>query len=281
MHSNAPASNTHGSLCFIGGGNMGRSLIGGLIGKGFPAQRIVAVDPSTSTRDGLAHDFGIRTSATACEVLAEAGLVLLAVKPQVMREVCQSLSSTLPAAAVAVSIAAGITTTQLDGWLGGNSAIVRAMPNTPALLGVGATGLFANARVSDAQRLLASDVLDAVGISVWLDSEAQMDVVTALSGSGPAYVFLLAEAMQSAAIALGLPDSAARALASQTCLGAGRMLVESGEDAATLRQRVTSPGGTTQAALESFMRDQFPDIVARAITAATERGAQLSAQAGA
>ena len=270
----------HGNLVFIGGGNMGRSLIGGLVARGIDPARIAVVDPTAAVREGLVSDFGIQTFATADAAMPDAALVLLAVKPQIMRTVCQALATELPDSAVAVSIAAGITTAQLDGWLGGDRAIVRAMPNTPALLGAGATGLHANTRVTTEQRLLASVVLDAVGISVWLEDEAHMDVVTALSGSGPAYFFLLAEAMQAAAVELGLPEAAARALAAQTCLGAGRMLVESDEDAATLRQRVTSPGGTTQAALDSLVGEQFEAIVARALACATRRGAELSAQAG-
>lgn len=265
---------------FIGGGNMGRSLIGGLIARGIGAERITVVDPTAATREGLIHDFGIQATADATTVLPGSALVLLAVKPQVMREVCGGLASVFPADAVAVSIAAGITTGQLETWLGGNRAVVRAMPNTPALLGAGATGLCANARTTPAQRLLAGTALDAVGLSVWLEDEQQMDVVTALSGSGPAYFFLLVEALQAAAQAQGLPEAAARALAAQTCLGAGRMLVESGEAAADLRHRVTSPGGTTQAALESFQRDNFEAIVARAVAAAVQRGAELSRQAG-
>lgn len=280
MSSSVLPTGSDGLLVFIGGGNMGRSLIGGLISRGAPASRIVAVDPSATARDGLAAEWGIRTAEDAIGVLPEAALVMLAVKPQVMKPVCQALAPRFPASAVAVSIAAGITTAQLDAWLGGDRAVVRAMPNTPALLGAGATGLYANARVLPPQRALADAVLGAVGACVWIADEAHMDLVTALSGSGPAYFFLLVEAMQAAAQALGMPPEAARALAAQTCLGAGRMLSESGEDAATLRQRVTSPGGTTQAALESFGRDGFSEIVARAIGAAAQRGAELSAQAG-
>lgn len=276
----APAADAKATLLFIGGGNMGRSLIGGLIARGTPPARIVAVDPSPTARDGLAAEFGIRTAQDAADALPEAALVMLAVKPQVMKPVCESLAGKFPSDAVAVSIAAGIRTEQLDAWLGGTRAVVRAMPNTPALLGAGATGLFANARVSAPQRALAERVLGAVGACVWIGQEAHMDLVTALSGSGPAYFFLLTEAMQAAAQRLGLPPDAARLLAAQTCLGAGRMLSESGEDAATLRQRVTSPGGTTQAALESFERDGFADLVARAIEAAALRGTELSAQAG-
>lgn len=269
-----------GTLAFIGGGNMGRSLIGGLIARGIAPGRIVVADPSDTARGKLIADFGIRAVAHASEAIHDAALVLLAVKPQVMRDVCQSLAVDFPERSVAVSIAAGITTIQLDTWLGGGRAVVRAMPNTPALLGAGATGLYANARTTPEQRQLASAVLGAVGICEWLDKESLVDVVTALSGSGPAYFFLLAEAMQTAAVELGLPESTARTLAAQTCLGAGRMLVEAGEDAATLRQRVTSPGGTTQAALDCFAHEGLRAIVARALDAATRRGAELSAQAG-
>lgn len=269
-----------GTLAFIGGGNMGRSLIGGLITRGIAPDRIVVTDPSDTAREKLVADFGIRSSAHASDAVQGAALVLLAVKPQVMRDVCQALASDFPGNAVAVSIAAGITTTQLDTWLGGDRAVVRAMPNTPALLGAGATGLYANARTTPEQRDLADAVLGAVGLCEWLDSEHLVDVVTALSGSGPAYFFLLTEAMQAAAMELGLPASTARTLAAQTCFGAGRMLTEAGEDAATLRQRVTSPGGTTQAALDCFAHHEFHAIVARALDAATRRGAQLSTQAG-
>lgn len=267
-------------IVFIGGGHMGRSLIGGLIAQGLAPEHIGVVDPSEAVRADLSTDFGIQGTDQAAEAVADAALVMLAVKPQVMREVCQALAPCFPDGAVAVSIAAGITVTQLDAWLGGQRAIVRAMPNTPALLGVGASGLFANARVTAAQRALADRVLGAVGLGVWVESETHMDVVTALSGSGPAYFFLLTEAMQAAAQKLGLAENAARILATQTALGAGRMLIESGKDAATLRQQVTSPGGTTQAALERFARDGFADLVERALQAAAERGAALSAQAG-
>lgn len=280
MNDNTHPPLSEGNLIFIGGGNMGRSLVGGLVARGVAPGRITVADPVAAARDGLVSDFGVQACADATQAMRAADLVLLAVKPQVMREVCQSLAPAFPASAVAVSIAAGITTAQLDVWLGGGRAVVRAMPNTPALLGAGATGLYANARTTTAQRLLAGVVLDAVGISVWLQDEAQMDVVTALSGSGPAYFFLLTEALQAAAVELGLPEAAARALAAQTCLGAGRMLVEADEDAASLRQRVTSPGGTTQAALASFAQDEFDAIVARAVAAATRRGAELATQAG-
>ena len=222
-------------------------------------------------RESLARDFSIAAHASNTEAARDANVIVLAVKPQVMKQVCADLRETVQSThALIVSIAAGITIDQLDRWLGGNVAIVRCMPNTPALIGAGATGLCANARVTSEQRALAQRVVDAVGLSRWIDDESSMDTVTALSGSGPAYFFLLVEALENAAAAQGLPRETARELAAQTCLGAGRMLRESDVDAAELRRRVTSPNGTTQAALESFAADGFADIVARAVAAATQ-----------
>jgi len=267
-------------IAFIGGGNMARSLIGGLIARGAAPSAIRVCEPNEDLRTAMARDFSVAVFADNAEAVRDAGLIVFAVKPQVMKPVCEALATVFPANALALSIAAGITTAQMDRWLGGERAIVRSMPNTPALLGAGATGLFANARVDAKQRELAQAVLGAVGVTAWIDSETLMDTVTAVSGSGPAYFFLLAEALQAAAVAQGLSEEAARALVVQTCAGAGRMLAESGEDAATLRQRVTSPGGTTQAALESFTASGFADIVAKAVAAATTRGTELSAKAG-
>jgi pyrroline-5-carboxylate reductase len=177
-----------------------------------------------------------------------------------------------------ISIAAGVRLDQLERWFGAHLPIVRCMPNTPSLIGAGATGLCANARVSPPQKAQAQHILDAVGVTRWIDEEALMDTVTGLSGSGPAYFFALVEALEDAAVAQGLPRDTARALAAQTCLGAGRMLVESGEAPGELRRRVTSPNGTTQAALESFAADGLPRIAARAVAAATRRGAELAAE---
>ncbi len=266
------------TVAFIGGGNMARSLIGGLVARGFPVTGIRVAEPVAELREALRADFGVQVFEQAAAAADGAGTWVLAVKPQVLREVCATLQ---PLAQVlrplVVSIAAGITAMQLERWLGGDLAVVRTMPNTPALLGAGVTGLYANARVDDAGRERTDTLLSAAGKTVWLDDEARMDAVTALSGSGPAYVFLLAEAMQAAGEAEGLPAQAARALALQTILGAARMLTE-GDDAATeLRRRVTSPGGTTQAAIETFEAGGFRELVAAAIHAATERGRQLSA----
>jgi pyrroline-5-carboxylate reductase len=267
-----------GSIAFIGGGNMARSLIGGLVARGTPATSIRVAEPMADLRDALSRDFGVLTFTDNAAAVVSTTAWVLAVKPQVMREVCEALADAAQATRpLIVSIAAGITSAQLERWLGGNIAVVRTMPNTPALLGAGVTGLFANDRVDAAQRARAASLLDATGRTVWIEDEAHMDAVTAVSGSGPAYVFLLAEAMQAAGEAEGLSAEAARTLVQHTILGAARMLIENVEAPAELRRRVTSPGGTTQAAIETFEAGDFRELVARAIRAATERGQQLSA----
>ena len=267
-----------GTVAFIGGGNMARSLIGGLVARGVPATSIRVAEPMAELRESLTRDFGIHTFTDNITAAANASTWVLAVKPQVMRAVCEALA---PFAQVTrpliVSIAAGITAAQLERWLGGNLAVVRTMPNTPSLLGAGVTGLFANDRVTAGQRTQAADLLEAAGRNVWIDNEALMDAVTAVSGSGPAYVFLLAEAMQAAGEAEGLSSEAARTLVQHTLLGAARMLIENDEMPSELRRRVTSPGGTTQAAIERFEAGAFRELVADAIKAATDRGRELSA----
>ena len=269
---------TFPTIAFIGGGNMVRSLVAGLVAQGCDPADIRVAEPVDALRDALAGDFGINAFATAAEAVAGAHAWVFAVKPQVMRTVCESLAPLAQAEKpLVVSVAAGITSAQLGHWLGGGLGVVRAMPNTPALLGAGATGLHANAAVDANGRSTAERLLAATGPTTWIEDESQMDAVTALSGSGPAYVFLLAEAMIAAGVAEGLPRDAAQALALQTVLGAARMLVESGEAPDELRKRVTSPSGTTHAALESFEHVGFSAIVARAIHAARVRGGELSA----
>ena len=266
------------TIAFIGGGNMVRSLVGGLVAQGCDPATIRVAEPIDPVRESLAGDFGIKAYPTAAEAVEGAHVWMFAVKPQVMRTVCESLAPLAQAEKpLVVSVAAGISGVQIEHWLGGGLGVVRAMPNTPALLGAGATGLFANTNVDANGRAVAEQLLASAGPTTWIADEMQMDAVTALSGSGPAYVFLLAEAMIAAGEAEGLPPDAARALALQTVLGAARMLTESGEAPDELRKRVTSPNGTTQAALESFERDGFRAIVARAIHAARERGRELSA----
>ncbi len=267
-----------GTLAFIGGGNMARSLIGGLVARGHDPARIRVAEPVQPLREALAADFGVAVFEDGAQAVEGASTWVLATKPQVLKPVCEALADAAQAARpLVVSIAAGITAGQLQRWLGGGIAVVRTMPNTPALLGAGVTGLFASARVDDAGRTLAERLLAAAGPTVWIADEAMMDAVTAVSGSGPAYVFLLAEAMIDAGIAEGLPADAARTLALQTILGAARMLTESDVDAAELRRRVTSPNGTTQAALDAFEAGGFRALVAKAIHAARVRGAELSA----
>jgi pyrroline-5-carboxylate reductase len=274
----ASAASPTREIAFIGGGNMARSMIGGLLARGWGASRIHVADPYAPTRDALAADFGVGVHAVNLEAASRAGVWVLAVKPQMLHAVAASLAELAQRQRpLLVSIAAGITTAQLSRWFGGGLAVIRAMPNTPALLGAGATGLYANAEVTPAQRALVDELLAATGITCWVGHEALMDPVTALSGSGPAYLFLFAEALQAAAEAQGMTPEVARTLTLQTIHGAARMLLESGEDAAELRRRVTSPDGTTQAALESFEAAGFREVVARAIAAATRRGGELSA----
>ena len=266
------------TIAFIGGGNMARSLIGGLIARGTAPADIRVSEPVDALRDALARDFGVSAGADNAEAVGRAGLWVLAVKPQVLRMVCEALAPLAQAQRpLVVSIAAGITATQLQRWLGGGVAVVRAMPNTPAQLGAGVTGLFASTEVDANGRERAAKLLSSAGKTVWIESETLMDAVTAVSGSGPAYIFLLAEAMEAAALSEGLPAESARTLVLETVLGAARMLTESGEDPAELRRRVTSPGGTTQAAIETFEAGGLRNLVASAIRNATERGRQLSA----
>ncbi|HUW52208.1 MAG TPA: pyrroline-5-carboxylate reductase [Rhodanobacter sp.] len=266
-------------ITFVGGGNMARSLIGGLLKTGMAASSISVAEPLAEARQTLGREFGVACYAENRLAAAEAEVIVLAVKPQIMPAIGNELRDPLQRnRPLLISIAAGVRLDQLARWFGSGLPIVRCMPNTPALIGAGATGLCANGRVSPEQKAQAQHILDAAGITRWVDDEALMDTVTAISGSAPAYFFALVEALEEAAVAQGLPRETARALASQTCLGAGRMLVEGGEDPAVLRQRVTSPNGTTQAALESFTADGLPRVVARAVAAATRRGVELAVE---
>ena len=265
-------------LAFIGGGNMARSLIGGLLKTGVAPATLSVAEPLAEARQALGRDFGIACYAESRLAVAEAEVIVLAVKPQVMPAIHADLRDILQRnRPLLISIAAGVRLDQLERWFGA-LPIVRCMPNTPALIGAGATGLCANARVSPPQRAQAQHILDAAGLTRWVDDEALMDTVTGISGSAPAYFFALVEALEDAAVAQGMDRGTARALAAQTCLGAGRMLVESGEAPGELRRRVTSPNGTTQAALESFAADGLPAIVAHAVAAATRRGGELAAE---
>ena len=266
-------------IAFIGAGNMASSLIGGLLAQGVPASQIRASDPYAEQRAKVAGEFGIELFEDNAKACAGADIIVLSVKPQGMKAVCAALAPHLNANQLIVSIAAGINCASLGAWLG-ERPIVRCMPNTPALLGQGASGLFANAQVSPAQKDQAQRLCQAVGLTLWLDLEAQIDAVTALSGSGPAYFFLLIEAMSAAGQKLGLNPQDAAQLAQHTALGAARMACESTVEAAELRRRVTSPGGTTAAAIGAFQDGGFAALVEHAMRAAAERSAQMSIELG-
>ncbi len=269
------------TICFIGGGNMASSLIGGLISQDYPATNIIVTDPDSKKRQSLQQHYGIRTDTDNTAAVNQSQVIVLAVKPQVLRDVCIALSDQVqPGQHLIISIAAGIRSTDIDRWLGHQNSIVRCMPNTPSLIQAGATGLYANERCSDTQKQLADDILSSAGINLWVDREALLDAVTAVSGSGPAYFFMFMEAMQSAGEKLGLDSTSAARLAQQTALGAARMAVESDDSPATLRERVTSKGGTTAAALASFEKNQFHRIVEEALTAARDRAIELADELG-
>ncbi len=270
---------TTATLAFIGAGNMAGSIIGGLISNGYDPDHIIASDPGQETLQSLKERFGIKAATDNNMAVLEADVVILAVKPQVMKTVVTALAPSLQAAKpMLVSIAAGITIDSLDNWSGGNLPIIRCMPNTPALVGCGASGLYANPKVSEAQKTLAETIMNAVGISRWLDSESAIDAVTALSGSGPAYFFLLMESMIDAGKQLGLSPDTASALTLQTALGAARMVMEGDVDAAEQRRRVTSPGGTTEQALNTFEQGEFRALVQSALDAAEQRSQELAKQ---
>ncbi|EPL14747.1 pyrroline-5-carboxylate reductase [Pseudomonas sp. CF161] len=266
-------------IAFIGAGNMAASLIGGLRAKGLDAAQIRASDPGAETRARVQAEHGIEVFADNAEAIQGADVIVLAVKPQAMKAVCEALRPSLRASQLVVSIAAGITCASMNNWLGAQP-IVRCMPNTPALLRQGVSGLFATAQVSAEQRQQAQELLSAVGIALWLDEEQQLDAVTAVSGSGPAYFFLLIEAMTAAGEKLGLPREIAAQLTLQTALGAAHMAVSSEVDAAELRRRVTSPAGTTEAAIKSFQAGGFEALVEKALGAAAHRSAEMAEQLG-
>lgn len=266
-------------IAFIGAGNMAASLIGGLRAQGVEADSIRASDPGAETRGKIAAEHGIAVFAENALAVEGADVVLIAVKPQAMKAVCEALRPSLKPHQLVVSIAAGITCASMKNWLG-EQPIVRCMPNTPALLRQGVSGLYATEQVNEAQRAQAEQLLSAVGIALWLEEEQQLDAVTAVSGSGPAYFFLLIEAMTAAGVKLGLPQDVAAQLTQQTALGAALMATGSDVDAAELRRRVTSPAGTTEAAIKSFQAGGFEALVETALTAAAHRSAEMAEQLG-
>ena len=266
-------------IAFIGAGNMAASLIGGLRAKGLDAAQIRASDPGEETRARVSAEHGIEVFADNADAIQGVDVIVLAVKPQAMKAVCEAIRPSLKPNQLVVSIAAGITCASMNNWLGAQP-IVRCMPNTPALLRQGVSGLFATSEVSAEQRQQAEELLSAVGIALWLNEEQQLDAVTAVSGSGPAYFFLLIEAMTAAGVKLGLPADIAAQLTVQTALGAAHMAVASDVDAAELRRRVTSPAGTTEAAIKSFQAGGFEALVEKALGAAAHRSAEMAEQLG-
>lgn len=269
-----------GEIVFIGGGNMGRALLGGLIADGVPTGQLAAAELDAARRAALADELGMRTAAQGHELVADASVVVLAVKPQVLRDVVQGLAGQFDAhRPLVVSIVAGVTEADIDAWLGGDFPIVRCMPNTPALVRQGISALHANARVSADQRTQVERILGAVGSVVWVPEETQLDAVTAVSGSGPAYFFAVMEAMEQAGVALGLAPDVSRQLTLQTALGAAILATQSADPPAVLRAQVTSPGGTTQAALQVLQAGGLAALFKDALTAAHRRAGELARQA--
>ncbi|MBQ57296.1 MAG: pyrroline-5-carboxylate reductase [Pseudomonadaceae bacterium] len=266
-------------IAFIGAGNMAASLIGGMRAQGVGAESIRASDRGAEQREKISAQYGIDVFASNAEAINGVDVIVLSIKPQAMKEVCLDLAPHIKDGQLIVSIAAGISSASLANWLG-ERAIVRCMPNTPALLRQGVSGLYANPQVSVEQRQQAEQLLSAVGLALWLDEEHLIDAVTAVSGSGPAYFFLLIEAMTAAGEKLGLPRETAEKLTQQTALGAAQMAIASDVDAAELRRRVTSPAGTTEAAIKTFQAGGFEALVDAALNAAAQRSAELAEQLG-
>lgn len=272
----------HTKIGFIGGGNMAASLIGGLIADGTSPSQIRVADPEAARLVSLEQQFAIQTAPDNTALVAESEVVVLAVKPQVMREVCQQVSTAVQQRhPLIISVAAGIRIGDIDRWLGDDNAIVRTMPNTPALVQCGATALYANTRVSEQQHEIAERIMRAVGLTQWLENEPMMDAVTALSGSGPAYFFLVIEALEEAGRKLGLSAENSRLLALQTAFGAAKMALESSESAAELRRRVTSPGGTTERAIGILEQGELRDLFEQALSGARDRAQELAEALGA
>lgn len=264
-------------IAFMGCGNMAQSLISGLVESGFDRTHIWATDRNPDKREHVKSKFGIETESDNIKAATLADVLILAVKPKDMRALVIELKDIIPTDKLfTISIATGIQTHHLERWIGSHVSIVRAMPNTPALLRVGATGLYANAKVTEEQKNIAESLLRAVGITVWIDHEQEMDIIAALSGSGPAYFFLMMEALQQSATKLGLSNETARLLTLQTALGAARMALESDINLEALRKKVASPGGITECALQNLESGGIRALFNNALTSAKERSIEIS-----
>lgn len=268
------------TLAFIGGGNMARALIGGLLARGWSRDRIIVADPVAAQRETLERTYGVRTAADNASAARDADIIMLAVKPQQMRNAVGQIKVVIERIRpLLISIAAGIRASDIQRWTGG-IPVVRCMPNRPAVQGCGITGLYAPAEVPVADRRLAEDILSAVGATLWLEQESHMDIVTAVSGSGPAYFFLLIECLEQAGICLGLAAEVSRKLAIETAHGSGAVARAAAEAPATLREQVTSKGGTTAAALQVMEAHHIRETLLEAVAAATRRGAELADEFG-
>jgi len=256
---------------------MATSLIGGLIANHYPADHITVAEPDAEKLKLQQENYQVNISTDNNQAIEKTDVVVLAVKPQILQKVCRDISTSVQTKKpLIISIAAGIRSTDINRWLGNNNALVRCMPNTPSLVQTGATGLYANEQVSDIQKETAENILGAAGITLWVNDETLLDSVTAVSGSGPAYFFLLMEAMQKAGESLGLDSGTAKQLTLQTALGAARMASEGSDDPSSLRTKVTSKGGTTEAAINSFQKNNFELLVENALCDAKERATELA-----
>lgn len=261
---------------FIGAGNMASAIIGGMVARGKAGQDIIASDPNTQSVDKLADQFEIQRAASNSAIAALADTLVLAVKPQVMKQVCTELATAIRPNTLVISIAAGIKCSMLQTWLGENAVVVRCMPNTPALVQLGASGLYADAAISDSQQLRAEEILKSVGIVSWVKEEALIDSITAVSGSGPAYFFLFLEGMVEAGMQLGLDEQTSAQLAIQTAKGAATLAEQSPDSLAELRRKVTSPGGTTEKAIQAFEENDLKRIIAYAMQACAQKSRELA-----
>jgi len=264
------------NVVFIGGGNMADALIGGMLKNGFAPGQLRAVEVDGAARRRLADKYRVECYDEPRKALRAGDVVVFAVKPQQMKEAAR-FSGLKDNAHLVISIAAGITLDTLSRWLGGYARMIRAMPNTPALIGAGIAGLYAQPGVSEAERKQAEAILGAVGGTVWIDDEALMDAVTAVSGSGPAYVFWFIEQLAAAGVSLGLSEEISQKLAIETVFGSAKLAAQSADSPAVLRERVTSKGGTTEAALKAFEEQKLAERFLRAVEAARDRGAELGA----
>ena len=262
---------------FIGGGNMARSLIGGLIANGACGNNIAVSEPEVTLREQLAKDFGVNAHAGNASAAKGADVIVFAVKPQILQKVLTPLANLIAEAQpLLISVAAGVTASSIERWIGGHAALIRVMPNTPALIGAGISALYANHNVGDDQRALAENIVAAVGKAVWIKDENLMDAVTAVSGSGPAYFFYMMQAIIDAAVREGLDKETARLLAIETALGAARLALESTENPGILQKQVTSPGGTTEAAIQVLNDYGVRKTLQKAVSAARARGSELA-----